>query len=97
MNLEEKIKLPIFKYLDHTSSVIDIGGFTRITENSINQVIQLFGLKIVDYFTKKEFSKENITFACYEKTHPKIISTMIEILVILEKDYRIGLGGRLYE
>ena len=32
-NKDENIKLPRFKYLDRVPNVIDIGGFTRITEN----------------------------------------------------------------
>lgn len=161
-NKDEQIKLPRFKYLDRVPNVIDIGGFTRITENSIDQVIELSGLKITNYFAKKEFNHDNRpylhlyvemdpqvqitqavsieilkeqlsiyfkyldqdyqdlkkilgidplkvtilksgTFAYYEKTHPKlkkINPSAIEIkdlLVIQNQDYRIKIGGHLYE
>lgn len=54
---EEGTSLPRFEYLDRIPSVIDIAGFTRITEHSIRQVISLSGLPIKDWFACKEFSE----------------------------------------
>lgn len=51
--------LPRFRYIDRVPSVIDIAGFTRITENSINDVIDLSHLPIAHWCAAKEFDKEN--------------------------------------
>lgn len=53
------IKLPRFEYIDRIPTVIDIAGFTRITENSINQALRLSGLMVEDWIACKEFSDEN--------------------------------------
>lgn len=55
---EDGTKIPRFAYIDRVPSVIDIGGFTRITENSIQHSIELSGLKIADWFARKEYTKE---------------------------------------
>lgn len=55
----ENIKIPRFKYVDRIPSIIDIGGFTRISENCIRDVIELSGLAIEDWFAVKEYNKEN--------------------------------------
>ena len=162
-NKDENIKLPRFKYLDRVPNVIDIGGFTRITENSIDQVVKLSGLKITNYIAKKEFNHNNRpylhlyvemdphaqitqaisieilreqlsiyfkyvdqdyqdlkkilgidplkitiikagTFAYYEKNHSHKIKKINpptleinELLTIQDQDYRVEMGGRLYE
>jgi len=51
-------KLPRFAYVDRIPTVIDIGGFTRITEESIESVIKLSGLKIKDWLAAKEYTEE---------------------------------------
>ena len=53
-----KTEPPRFTYVDRIPSVIDIAGFTRITEGSINEVLRLSKLGIGDWLAKKEF-KEN--------------------------------------
>jgi len=54
---ESGIQLPYFEYVDRIPSVIDIQGFTRFTENSINNVIELSGLPIDKWFALKEYIK----------------------------------------
>lgn len=56
---EDKTSLPRFEYVDRVPDVIDIAGFTRITENSINTVITLSGLETVSWFACKEFNEDN--------------------------------------
>lgn len=56
---DQDIKLPRFEYIDRIPTVIDIAGFTRITENSINQALRLSGLMVEDWIACKEFSDEN--------------------------------------
>jgi hypothetical protein len=52
----ENIKIPRFKYVDRIPTIIDIAGFTRITENSIHDVIRLSGLAVQDWFAAKEYN-----------------------------------------
>ena len=53
-----KTEPPRFTFVDRIPSVIDIAGFTRITESSIREVIRLSKLGIGQWLAKKEF-KEN--------------------------------------
>ena len=52
-------KLPRFHYVDRVPTVIDIAGFTRITENSINDVINLSRLPVKGWCAAKEFERES--------------------------------------
>ena len=55
----ENNQIPRFQYIDRVPQVIDIAGFTRITENSINQAIELSSLPIAAWTAKKEFTDNN--------------------------------------
>lgn len=55
-------RLPRFTFLDRTPNVIDIAGFTRITEASIEEVITLSKLGIDDWLAKKEFDGRGFPF-----------------------------------
>lgn len=55
----DKTRIPRFKYVDRTPDIIDIAGFTRISENCIRDVITLSGLPIQDWFAVKEYNKQN--------------------------------------
>ena len=52
----EKNNIPRFQYVDRVPQVIDIAGFTRITEKSIQQAIRLSRLPIAAWTAKKEYS-----------------------------------------
>ena len=54
-NAEDGLDFPQFQYVDRIPTVIDIAGFTRITERSINNVIKLSGLEIADWFALKKY------------------------------------------
>ena len=56
---EEQTRIPRFVYIDRVPDVIDIAGFTRITENSIDHSIRLSGLPIRDWFAVKEYTENN--------------------------------------
>lgn len=56
---EDQTYIPRFAYVDRVPSVIDIAGFTRITENSIRHSLELSGLQAVEWFAAKEYTKEN--------------------------------------
>lgn len=48
--------LPRFAYVDRVPNVIDIAGFTRITEKVISEVIRLSGIETVDWVAAKEYT-----------------------------------------
>ncbi|MEG0093985.1 MAG: GH3 auxin-responsive promoter family protein [Erysipelotrichaceae bacterium] len=52
---EDKISLPRFAYLDRSLDIIDIAGFTRISEGTILDVITLSKLDITDWVALKEY------------------------------------------
>ncbi len=51
----DAVNLPHLKYVDRVPTVIDIAGFTRITENTISEAIRVSGLKLKNWFARKEF------------------------------------------
>ncbi|MDF2942615.1 MAG: auxin-responsive protein-like protein [Herbinix sp.] len=61
-NSEDQTKIPRFKYIDRIPTIIDIAGFTRITEHSIQEVVDLSGLPIENWIAVKEFNKQNRPF-----------------------------------
>ncbi|MDN5307443.1 MAG: hypothetical protein PWP16_806 [Eubacteriaceae bacterium] len=61
-NVEDQTKIPRFKYLDRVSTIIDIAGFTRISEHSIGTAIKLSGIDIKEWFAVKEYTENNRPF-----------------------------------
>lgn len=55
----DNVQLPRFAFLDRVPGIIDIAGFTRITEHTIQDVIGLSGLKIHEWIAAKEYTPEN--------------------------------------
>lgn len=55
----DKTRIPRFKYVDRIPNIIDIAGFTRISENCIRNVVELSGLDIMGWFAVKEYNKQN--------------------------------------
>ena len=79
----DNVKLPMFKYIDRVKDVIDIAGFTRITKNSIDEVIKLSHLDIVDYIAAKEIIDNRPYLHLYIEMDPKsVISDAVCITVI---------------
>jgi hypothetical protein len=58
-NSADKTKIPRFKYVDRVRSIIDIAGFTRISENCIRDVIDLSGLAVQGWTAVKEYNQQN--------------------------------------
>ena len=54
--------LPRFTFVDRIPTIIDIAGFTRITEASIDEVITLSKLGIGEWLAKKEFDGKGIPY-----------------------------------
>lgn len=59
---KEGVMLPQFEYMDRVPSVIDIAGFTRITEDSIRQVLKLSRLPVGDWFALKEYNGDKRSY-----------------------------------
>ncbi|MEL7661036.1 GH3 family domain-containing protein [Acetobacterium wieringae] len=58
-NDEDKTRIPRFKYIDRIPTIIDIAGFTRISEHSIQTAIDLSGLHIEEWIAVKEYNEHN--------------------------------------
>lgn len=61
-NKEDDTRIPRFEYIDRVPDVIDIAGFTRISETGIRNVIQLSGLQIENWVAMKEFTENSRPF-----------------------------------
>ena len=56
---EDETCIPRFEYMDRVPWIIDIAGFTRISENGVKNVIQLSELPICDWILTKEYNEKN--------------------------------------
>jgi hypothetical protein len=56
-NEQEGIKLPQFAYVDRNPTVIDIAGFTRISETTISKALEISKLDIEEWFAVKEYDE----------------------------------------
>ncbi len=61
-NETDGLKLPQFAYIDRHPDLIDIAGFTRISEATINEALALSKLGINDWCAMKEFDDQNRAF-----------------------------------
>ena len=61
-NQEDETHIPRFQYIDRIPTIIDIAGFTRISEHSIQNVLELSQLQIVDWFAMKEYNQDKRPF-----------------------------------
>lgn len=61
-NLDDDTRIPRFEYIDRVPSIIDIGGFTRISENGINDAVKLSKLPVKGWTALKEYNEDNKPF-----------------------------------
>ena len=61
-NEEDGIRLPQFIYVDRVPHIIDIAGFTRISEVTITEALELSKLDIADWFAAKEYDDDKNPF-----------------------------------
>lgn len=61
-NEEDGIQLPQFTYVDREPRIIDLAGFTRISENTITDALKLSKLNITDWFAVKAYDDSNRAF-----------------------------------
>lgn len=55
---EDQTQMPRFHYVDRVPTIIDIAGFTRISENSVKSAVMLSGLSIEEWIALKEYNEE---------------------------------------
>lgn len=55
---EDGTRIPRFEYMDRVPDIIDIAGFTRISEHSVRNVIELSGLEVEGWVALKEFTAD---------------------------------------
>ncbi len=55
----DQTRIPRFHYIDRVADIIDIAGFTRISQRAIQSVVELSGLDIEDWMAVKEYTPEN--------------------------------------
>jgi hypothetical protein len=85
-NSEDGTKIPRFHYIDRVSDIIDIGGFTRISENSIQSVVQYSGLPIQNWIALKEFSQNNKPrmHMYVEMEHGSVVGNALSVDILKE-------------
>lgn len=58
-NREDGTNIPRFEYIDRVPSIIDIAGFTRISENGIQSAIRLSQMPVHAWTAAKEYNGEH--------------------------------------
>lgn len=61
-NPADELDLPQFEYVDRIPTVIDIAGFTRITQREIEQVLSRSRLPVESWFAVKEYDEDGHSF-----------------------------------
>ncbi|NCB41359.1 MAG: auxin-responsive protein [Clostridia bacterium] len=56
---EDQTSIPRFEYIDRIPPIIDIAGFTRISEQGIQQAIDLSGLAVIGWTAQKTYTEAN--------------------------------------
>ena len=56
---EDHTFIPRFEYVDRVPWIIDIAGFTRISETGIQSAVQLSKMPVCDWVAAKEFNEQN--------------------------------------
>ncbi len=90
-NKEDDTRIPRFVYVDRVPWIIDIAGFTRISENGIRNAIQLSGLEIKNWTAVKEYNKHHRPYLhMYVELAPEVLTNhaiSVEILKELLSTY----------
>lgn len=84
---KEGNSIPRFEYIDRVPQIIDIAGFTRITEKSIAQAVELSRLPIETWTAKKEYSNENRPYLhlYVELKRDSLINSALSIRILQEQ------------
>ncbi|SHJ15454.1 GH3 family domain-containing protein [Parasporobacterium paucivorans] len=82
---EEGTRIPRFIYIDRIPTIIDIAGFTRISEHSIQNVIELSGLPIENWVAVKEYRQNRPLMHIYvEMKEGQILNTAVSREILKE-------------
>lgn len=83
----ENNQIPRFQYVDRVPQIIDIAGFTRITEKSINQAIELSRLPIAAWTAKKEFTENDRPYLhlYVELERSNLINSAVSIRILQDQ------------
>lgn len=83
----ENNSIPRFQYIDRVPQIIDIAGFTRITEKSINQAIELSRLPIEAWTAKKELTENNRPYLhlYVELQRSNLINSAVSIRILQDQ------------
>lgn len=70
---KDGIQLPHFRYVDRIDPVIDLAGFTRITEATLTEVIRMSHLPISNWFARKTYDAQTRPYISLniELNHPQ--------------------------
>ena len=84
-NERDHVRFPRFEYIDRIPTVIDIAGFTRITENSISRVIGLSGLNVKEWTAAKEVTENKRPFLhMYVEMEPECLFSSVTVNILKE-------------
>jgi phenylacetate-coenzyme A ligase PaaK-like adenylate-forming protein len=61
-NPKDELDFPQFQYVDRIPTIIDIAGFTRITEDSINSVIQMSNIDVQNWIALKKYDENKRSY-----------------------------------
>lgn len=95
---EAQVQLPRFTYIDRSLDIIDIAGFTRISEQTIQDVITMSKIQITNWIALKEYDDfrpymhliievQEDSF-CDEAIHKKLLKEHLQIyFTYFDNDY----------
>ncbi|NLV15694.1 MAG: GH3 auxin-responsive promoter family protein [Syntrophomonadaceae bacterium] len=82
---EEGVQLPLFSFIDREPRFIDIAGFTRISETTISEALELSKLNVTDWFAVKEYDEHNRSFIhLYVEAGAKDVKSVVTKEIIKE-------------
>lgn len=73
-NKEYNIKLPQVRFVDRISNVIDLAGFTRITQTTIAKAMELAELSVTDWVASKQYEKNEPVIHIYLEMKSKEVN-----------------------
>lgn len=84
-NREDSTRIPRFEYVDRIPTIIDIGGFTRISEQGIKTVIELSGLDVTDWTVRKESEHRPYMHLYVEMSPGALVSAAVSTEILREQ------------
>ena len=89
-NPQDGLDLPQFEYVDRIPTVIDIAGFTRITEREILKIIEISSLPVANWFAVKEYDETGHSFLhIYVELQPDAKQSLVLSQKILQEHFSI--------